>query len=420
MNLYRTIENCRLCGSPNLTDVMSLGSQHLASNFVRSNEGHPLAEIRIPLTVMLCRNCSMLQLKETVDRTILYQDYFYRSGTNPIMRDALGSLVEDVLAHVEVQAGDRVLDIGCNDCTMLSAFPSKLERIGVDPAKNINWSRVDPSIRIINDFFSRESVLEASRGELFKIVASVAMFYALDNPNAMAAEVKSILAPDGVWCIQVSYLPELIRNLNFYDVCHEHLLYFSLRTLSDLMEHNGLVIVDASTSELNGGSLRVFVAHKENVQQRSPRVQRLLDIESASGLANADTYREFFDKVTTLKRKVTAYLRKEKEEGHLVIGLGASTKGNVLLQLFGIDKEVLPYISERNPEKVALRTLGTDIELISEERARALNPSCMLVLIWFFKEEVLRRERAYLERGGTLLFPMPYGHLVSKEDEWKL
>jgi hypothetical protein len=244
--------------------------------------------------------------------------------------------------------------------------------------------------------------------------------YGVEDLNAFSSEVKSLLAPDGVWCIQLSYLPTIIKNMSFYDVCHEHLYYFSLSTLNSLMERNGLSIYDASLNDVNGGSLRVFVTHREKQKAKTPDYYRIFEEEQRLELAGASPYRKFFDQVHDLKAKINGYLRNEAEKGNLVVGLGASTKGNVLLQFFEVDKGLMPYISERNPEKVSLKTLGTDIELVSEERARELNPSCMLVLIWFFKDEIIKREKQYLEQGGKLLFPMPYCHLVTKDGETAL
>ncbi len=250
------------------------------------------------------------------------------------------------------------------------------------------------------------------------------MFYDLPDPNSFVADVKAILAPDGVWCIQLSYLPLMLTNMNFYDICHEHLSYYSLDALQHLMARNGLVVFDASTNAVNGGSLRAFVTHAERGEalQASGRknLDKLAATETELKLKDAQTYRDYFERIKDLSRRVTQYMERDRKAGGKVFGLGASTKGNVLLQLFGITKETMPYISERNPDKVGLRTLGTDFELISEERARSLGPSTMLVLPWYFKTEIVKRERAYLEQGGKLLFPMPHAHVVSKDGESSL
>lgn len=230
------------------------------------------------------------------------------------------------------------------------------------------------------------------------------MFYDLDDPNKFVSEIKSILAQDGVWCIQLSYLLSMLKNMNFYDVCHEHLEYYSLHVLDSLMRRHGLFIFDCSLNQVNGGSARVFITHIGSGKKRTQHFEKLLAEEVKADLYNSNTYHDFYEKIEDLAKRVSGYVLNEIKNKKLVIGLGASTKGNVLLQLFGIGKDILPFISERSPEKVGLRTLGTDIELVSEEYARELNPSCMLVLPWYFKNEIVRRENEYLKMGGANCF----------------
>ena len=423
---YQTIKKCRSCGNKNLIEVLDFGEQYLASGFVADNDNHELAKMRIPLTAALCSlggdagACGLLQLGQTADRDSMYRNYFYRSNTNPMMRDALKEIVSETAKRIRFGAGDAAIDIGANDGTTLSYFPEHMLRIGIDPAKNIDRSGLDPSIIIIEDYFSASRALETSGGRLFKSVTSIAMFYDLDDPNTFVSEVKSILAPGGIWCIQLSYLPTTLKTLNFYDFCHEHVAYYSLSTLSALLRRHGLSIFDAALNDVNGGSLRAFVCRAEDGRPVSSSMKKLLAEEEKIKLFDPATYRDFAAKIDRLKKITLGLIYSEKEKGGLAIGLGASTKGNVLLQYFGIGKELIPYLSERNPEKVGLRTLGTDIELISEERARAMNPSVMLALIWFFKDELVKREQSYLERGGKLFFPMPYPHIVTRDGEQTL
>jgi len=418
--IYSTIRHCRICGSSELAGVFTFGEQYLATAFVKSNVGTPLAQVKVPLSVMLCKSCELFQLEETVRRDILFHDYYYRSSTNPMMRKALGDVANELSDKLSLQEGDLILDVGCNDGTMLECFDSRAVRIGIEPARNIDWSGVDLSIKIVNDFFGKEVALKASGRQLYKGIASVAMLYSVEDINGFASQVRELLSRDGVWCIQVSYLPAMLETLSFNDICHEHLYYFSLTTLSRALERHSLEVFDASTNDVNGGSLRVFATHKERTREKTKRLRQIYDTERERHLDKLETYQRFFNRVKQVRDKIRGYIQSEKERGRLVIGLGASTKGNVLLQFFGLDRCWLPYISERNPEKVSLRTLGTDIELISEERARALAPSCMLVLIWFFKQEVLAREGDYLNAGGSLMFPMPYPHIVTKEGERSL
>jgi len=426
MDNYENIDKCRICGSTALTEVIKLSPQFLSPTFVQSNERNELSQIKVPLTVVLCDKsknpnaCGLVQLKETVNPDLLYTNYFYRTAVNDTMRKDLNELVNTFQTKVKLNDNDIVVDIGANDCTMLSYFPENTVRIGVEPAKNIDWSSLNKSIKVVNDYFSGKSLKSILNGKKVKAFTCCAMFYDLHDPNSFVSDIKSLLTEDGVWCIQLSYIVLMIKNLNFYDICNEHLEYYSLQTLSNLMERHGLEIFDAETNAVNGGSLRVYISHKERNEEKSESLKKLIEIEEGMKLYDSRTYKDFYQSMENLATKVRSYLLNDIKNGNKVLGLGASTKGNVLLQFFGIDKTALPYISERNPMKVGLKTLGSDIELISEEHARSLNPSCMLVLPWYFKKEIVEREQEYIKNGGKLLFPMPYPHLVTKDGEINL
>lgn len=428
---YKLLQRCKICGSQDLTDVIKIAPQFLSPTFTRDNaEEGELAKIQVPFTMTLCdrsRNsngCGLLQLREEVEADLLYRRYFYRSATSDMMRSDLKDVIRDITSRVDLKANDIVVDIGANDCTTLGFYPANLRRVGYEPAQNIDWSGVDKSVTIINDYFAAKPFAERFKGEKAKTVGCNAMFYDLPDPNSFTADVKSILAPDGIWCIQLSYLPLMLTNMNFYDICHEHLSYYSLAALQYLMRRNGLDIFDASTNHVNGGSLRAFVTHGDNKKMftadGAKRLAALAKHEDELKVNEPQTYRNYYAQIQDLATRVNNFLDTDIKKGGKVFGLGASTKGNVLLQFFGITKEKMPYISERNPDKVGLRTLGTDFELISEEKARELKPASMLVLPWYFKKEIVEREKSYLEQGGKLVFPMPYAHVVTKDGEKKL
>lgn len=413
---YHCVENCRVCGSENLRNVLEIEPQYIASTFVKTNKDNPLSAIKIPMTLLLCDKCGLCQLKETVKPDVLYTNYFYRSSVSDTMRKDLRDLVQDVSSRVQWKPGDPVLDIGCNDGMMLSAFPKEFNRVGIDPAQNIDRSHLDPTITIVKDYFPSGKLHKYK----FKIITSTAMFYDLDNPNEAVRELKRLLDKDGVVCIQVSYLYSTIKDLNFYDICHEHLEYYSLRSLAYLMERNGMAIFDASTNGVNGGSLRILVAHEEAKRPKSENLEFLLLQEQMLRLESPDTFDTFSKLIKYSIRQVKGFIESLSRDGKSVIALGASTKGNVLLQICGLDKKLISYISERNPFKVGLRTMGTDMELISEEAARAMKPDCMFVIPWNFKAEILAREKDYLDQGGKLLFIMPYPYIVDKNGESKI
>ena len=419
MKNFKEIEKCRICGCNELEEVLSLKPQFISATFVKSNKDNKLANIKIPMTMVICLNndCSLVQLKETTNPELLYTDYFYRSSTNDMMKNDLKKVVEKIQKHAPLNNNDIVVDIGANDCTMLQYFPKIAKRIGVEPARNIDWSHVDNTIQIVNDFFPSPNFIASLNGKKVKNFTSCAMFYDLDDPNSFVRAIKENLHDEGVWSIQLSHALLMVKNMNFYDICHEHLEYYTLKTLRNLMELHGLHLYHAELNMVNGGSALVYITHKEKNQSDSSELISILNEEEELGLYRPDIYKDFFIKMQSLAKKVKNYLKAEIKNGNRVLGLGASTKGNVLLQFFEIDKSIIPAISERQDIKVGLKTLGSDIDLISEENARDISPSCMLVLPWYFKEEIVSREKEYIEAGGNLLFPMPYAHLVTKNGE---
>ena len=421
MNEYTTVDKCRICSSDS-TEVLKFDPQYIATIFVTSNDSHPMSQVKIPMTLMLCKNkdCGLVQLKETVRPDLLYTNYFYRTGINDMMKRDLQDVVNYALNNTKTESNDVVVDIGANDCTMIGMFPKNLDRIAIEPAKNIDWKHVDKSINIVNEFLSKEIVLKETKGKKAKIITATAMFYDFENPNIAARDIKEILDDNGVCVIQVSYLLDTIKDMNFYDVVHEHLEYYSLKSINYLMERNGLTVVDASTNFVNGGSLRVLVTHKENCKAKSKQYEEILAEEEKWHLNEPDTYVQYGKRIQDIIEKSKNLILKETQKGGKIIGLGASTKGNVLFQICGFDKKLLPFISDRNKDKVGLRTLGTDIEIISEERAREMNPNYMLVIPWCFKEEILEREKTYIQNGGKMLFVMPYPYYVDKNGETKL
>ena len=414
-SVFTEIKKCRICESNKMVEVIKIENQFLSPIFVKENKGY-LSEIKVPHTLVMCEECDLLQLKETVLPDLLYKSYFYRSATSDTMRGELRDVVREVETYVNLESGDCVLDIGANDCTMLSYYSPELRRFAIEPAENIDWSHVDKNIKIVNNYFNDDSVKECELPKKVKVFTSCAMFYDLDDPNSFVRTVKDNLHEEGVFCIQLSYLPAMLKNLNFYDICNEHLEYYSLATLNNLMMRHDLEVFDVSENDVNGGSIRVLITHKHREIEKSNNFLNLLEREEKMKLDDANTYRQFYEEVLKIKDKVRKAIFEMLGTGP-VFGLGASTKGNMLLQMFELDKKIIPFISERNPDKVGLRTLGTDIELISEEEAILKKPSMMLVLPWYFKNEIVKREKQYLENGGKLLIPMPYPHVVSRDGE---
>ena len=426
----RLLEKCKVCGSSDLTKVLTLDEQYLSPTFVKTNKNNRLAKIKSPLTLVLCdkdkndKNCGLLQLLEITEADLLYKEYFYRTATNDTMKKDLKELVDQVIKIAAPTEQDIIVDIGSNDCTMLNFYEDKFKLVGFEPAKNIKFLDNGKNIKVINNYFNSKNFKENFPEKKAKIVTSCAMFYDLENPIEFVKNIEEILDKDGVWCCQISYLDSMIRFNNFYDICHEHLSYYSLESFEYLINKLNLRLFYAETNAVNGGSVRLYICKKDskkfNEVDLKNKLNKLKDEEKKLKLTLSKTFVDFEKTVTELKTKTVKYVNEILKNKKIILALGASTKGNIILQHFGLTKEKIPYISERNSEKVGLKCLGSDIELISEERARQINPEAFIVLPWNFKKEIVEREKDYLNKGGKLMFVMPYPHVVTKDGEIKL
>jgi len=367
---------------------------------------------RVPLELLLCQRCGLVQLRHTTPAEWLYKRYWYKSGVSNTMRAALADITEKASKFSGLDRGDSVLDIGCNDGTLLRSYAVEgIRRTGFEPAENLFSEAVVGTDRIIKGFFSARPVL----GERFRVVTSIAMFYDLEDPNAFVADVASVLLEEGVWIIEMHYLPQVLARNAFDSICHEHLEYYSLTALESLLERHGLVVADAETNDVNGGSLRVYVVHRASpaasVPARRERVEALRVRERFANLAQIHTYTEFGDRVRRIGGRLYAYIESERERNNEISVYGASTKGNTLLQVFGLDRRLIRSAAERNPEKWGKYTVGTWIPIISEAEARA-HASDFLVLPWHFLDEIQIRERDFLSRGGKLIVPLPTPYTI--------
>ena len=420
---------CKICGNQKLKKVIKLNEQYISATFVQSNKDNDLKKIKTTLNLLLCvkddnpKNCGHLQLQEIINPDLLYRNYFYRSSTSNTMREDLKKVVDSVIEISNPQPKDIVVDIGANDCTLLNYYKKELQLVGFEPARNIKFIDEGKNIKIFSNYFNAED-FKKNLNKKAKIITSCAMFYDLENPKKFVKDINNILDNEGIWCVQVSYLLLMIKNLNFYDICHEHLSYYSIYSFDKLIKQFGLKIFYAETNDVNGGSIRFYVCKSECKKYDNKKFQnKLIELykeEEKYFLNDESTFVNFQKKIDELKYKINSYIDNILKDKKIVLALGASTKGNILLQHFGIGKDKIPFISERNTTKVGLRCLGTDIELISEEKARSLNPKAMLVLPWYFKKEIVEREKKYISQGGQLLFPMPYPHVVTNEQEIKL
>ncbi len=415
-------KTCRVCGSTDLQPVISLGEQHLQGSFVKPDKENPPLR-RIECTLVRCNPmrdenaCGLLQMAHSVPPEILYSAYWYRSGTNNTMRAHLRGIAEFARQLIH-PAQARVLDIGCNDGTLLSYYPETDRKFGVDPSDIA--TTLPPGITAVCDLFPSEELEQQLGGAQCDIITSIAMFYDLEDPVEFARAIRRVLAPEGIWIIEMSYMP-LMLEMNSYDtICHEHLEYYSLAVIERIMRAAGLKVIRAELNGINGGSLRCTITHEKNFSfkvddwQRELRALRQKEFDLK--LDTDEPYRHFQDRINVHREKLLKLLTELKRAGKRIHIYGASTKGNTILQWCGIDGRLVEMAAERNPDKFGARTLGTEIPIVSEQESRALKPDYYLVLPWHFAEEFIQREKAILEAGSKMIFPLPEIRIVGSAD----
>lgn len=326
---------------------------------------------------------------------------------------------------IKTKPGDVFIDIGCNDGTLLSFLDKGLIRIGFDPAQNgFKELSSEHANLIIDNYFSNKAYKKSKYGNKKAMaITSIAMFYDLEDPNKFVDDIKKTLDKDGLWILQMSYLPLMLEQLAFDNICHEHLEYYSLESLKKLLERHKLKIVDCQFNDVNGGSFRVYIRHQGADEARfgtSPhrsvaeyRVKSALSHEKSLKLNNKKTYLDFYKNSLNLKTQTVNFIKKERTKGKAIWGYGASTKGNTLLQWFGLDNTLIDAIAERSPAKFGLKTIGTNIPIKSEEEMRKAQPDYLLVLPWHFIKEFKQREVEYLKKGGKLIVPCPKFEIIS-------
>lgn len=407
--MYREVPRCRICGNTELRPVLNLGNQALTGVFP-SDPNAPMT--RGPLELVRCAGgpatCGLVQLRHSYAPDELYgPTYGYRSGLNGSMREHLRRTAERLRRIVQLAPSDLVLDIGSNDGTLLAAYPHPgAELVGIDPLAERFRSYYPDHVETISDFFSAALVKQRLGSRRARIVTSISMFYDLESPLEFVQDIHDVLADDGIWHFEQSYLPAMLAATAYDTVCHEHLEYYGLRQIKHMTDRCGLKIVGIEQNAVNGGSIAITAA-RQSAPYTEPSILIEEYLRQESELDSDAPYRSFEEAVFAHRAQLLDLLDGLRREQKLVLGYGASTKGNVILQFCGIGPRELPAIAEVNEQKFGCYTPGQGIPIISEAEAHARQPDCLLVLPWHFKTNLLERERDYLRRGGKMLFPLP-------------
>lgn len=405
--MYKQIAKCRICGNTHLERVLDLGEQMLTGVFPREKGAKVTAG---PLRLVKCMGgdeiCGLLQLEHSYDLGEMYgENYGYRSGLNASMVAHLHSKVKKILGQVELREGDLVIDIGSNDSTTLQAYPPSGQiLVGIDPTGVKFRDYYPPHIQLIPHFFSSALVKERFPEQKAKVITSFSMFYDLEDPMGFMRQVYEVLADDGVWVFEQSYMPTMLETNSYDTVCHEHLEFYALRQIKWMTDRVGFRILEIELNDVNGGSCSITVSKSGGDSSIAPSVQKILDAERDMGLDTLAPYQAFAERAANSKRDLLAFIATARAAGKTVAALGASTKGNVLLQYCGLTEKDIACIGEVNPDKFGSYTPGTWIPIIPESELLAQNPDYLIVLPWHFRKFFLGNKKF---SKSKLVFPLP-------------
>ena len=399
------IKNCRSCNSKKLKKLLSLGNLSFTGKFAKNFAVNiPKAE----LALVMCSKCNLVQLNNNFNLKYLYgPDYGYRTGINKTMTEHMRSIVSNVNKIVNLKKNDAVLDIASNDGTLLNFYSKPFFRVGIDPTiKKFRKYYNEINIKI-PDFFSKKLIRKKTKKN-FKVITALSVFYDIENPNYFLKDVHELLDDDGIFILEQADLLSIIKLKMFDTICHEHLEYYSHNVIIKLLEKNNLKLFDFKFNDINGGSTQYYICKDKNtkIKVRKNKIMKMLNNEKKFRLDDVKTYKKFFIEIQSVKKKLNKFIKKIKSENKVIHGYGASTKGNVLLQYFNINKNHIDCISDRNPKKNGFYTPNTKIKIVSELYSRKINPDYYLVLPWHFKKEILQREKKQ-RRYSKFIFPLP-------------
>jgi len=414
--MTQPIHRCRVCDSTCLELVLDLGEQMLTGVFPRARDAQVTSG---PLRLVKCAaddGCGLLQLAHSYDLGEMYGDnYGYRSGLNASMVRHLDAKVARICELVSLHPGDLVVDVGSNDGTTLGAYPESIgaDLLGIDPTAAKFRQYYKSHVDLCADFFTAATLRKARAGKQVRVLTSFSMFYDLESPMAFMRDVHGLLADDGIWVFEQSYMPAMLDALSYDTVCHEHLEYYALKQVKWMADRVGFTIIDIEFNDVNGGSFSVTAAKSISGMPESPEVARVLAEERARGLDTLAPLEDFARRTAQSRAGLRAFLAGAKAEGKTVAALGASTKGNVLLQYCGITTDDIAEVGEVNPDKFGALTPGTFLPIRAEADVLAHSHDYHLVLPWHFRRHFLANP-AYA--GRVLVFPLPALQIMRAAD----
>ena len=389
------IKKCRLCNNNQLKQIYNFGN-HFVSNFV--NKSSINKGIKAPLNLVYCKKCHLLQLEHSAPQEIMYKKfYWYKSGITKTMRDGLKELYQDIKKNCNIKQGEVILDIGANDGTFLKYFKKdKIITIGCEPANNLKNELKKNCHYVINDFWHTKHMKKIPiKHQKLKVVSAIGMFYDLEDPSEFIKHAADALDDDGIFVAQLMCSHSMFKTNDLGNICHEHLEYYSYNSLKYLFEKNGLKIFKMSENKINGGSYRIYC--KKNIRKSISYKERV----------NYSEIIKFIKRVKQNKQRTLKFIRGANKLGKKIFLYGASTKGNTLLQYYGLTNKEIPFAAERTKVKWGKYTIGSGVKIISEQNARKLKPDYFFVMPYGFINEFIKREKKWLKSGGRFILPYP-------------
>jgi len=411
---------CRNCKRKNVKKIIFIGKQVVSSIFPKKKINN---QKKYSLDLYKCNNCKLIQLGKSIPLGNMYgETYGYRSSLSKLMVNHLHKKFLKLKKIIKLKKNNNILDIGSSDSTFLNFFSNEKKNyncLGIDPSAKKYLKYYNDDVNLIVDYFSAKAVNSCLKklklkNKKFKLISSFAMFYDIDEPNKFCKDISSLLEKDGLWILEMSYFPMLLSNLTYDQICHEHVTYYTLDVFKKVIEKNGLKIIDFSFNVINGGSIEIICSPKKSrIKANHTKIKNQIELENR--ITSID-YSKFNLRVDNIKKTTNLLLENIKNAKKKIIGYGAATKGNIVLNHCGIGSDKISLICDENEEKFGRYTPGSNIKIISKKTMRRINPDYLLVMIWSFKSEVIKQEEKYIKKGGKLIFHLPFLHIVDKEN----
>ncbi len=400
---------CKNCKSNSLEKIVKIGKQPL-SGFFYSRKKTKLKKFSLDL--YKCSKCNLVQLNNLIDIKKMYGEHYgYRTSLSKMMISHLKEKIQRLKKLRLIKKNDNILDIGSNDASFLKLLGKNYNLYGIDPSAK-KFKRDYKGIKLITNFFSKKNISKNIKNKdiKFDLISSFAIFYDVEDPNKFCKDIELLLADNGIWICEFSYLPLMLKNLTFDQICHEHIMYYTFTVFEEILLKNNLKVLDIKINEINGGSIEAIIT--KNKSDRISNFKLIKKFKLDEKKITKNTYKKFSRRIKKIKSDLNSFINKN----HPIAGYGASTKGNIVLNYSNLDSKKIDYICDANKKKYGRFTPGTNIKIISKEKMRILNPKYLLVLIWSFRSEIIKQELSYLKKGGSLIFHLPKFHIINKDN----